>query len=184
MNIKGGSKILTMYWFIIILLVAGGIFAMVYSFYNYPYDVRELEGEVMINSVADCLSTGGEIDEALFEEGEFSESFKSNFLEECHLNLEVEEVFQKNFDEKEEIWQGNPQYYLKINFYNSTNLEESLFDISEGDRNLIADCNIQEEKEYLRTARCVEKGFFSFNGEDLYLIKILVAVKKTEKNVK
>jgi len=173
MNKKGGSKIITMYWFVIILIVAGGIFAMVYSFYNYPYDVRELEGEIMINSIADCLSTGGEMNEKLFEEGEFSEVFKTNVLEECHLNLEVEESLEID-----------PQYYFKVDFYNASNLNIPLFDISEGDKNMIADCNIQEEKEYLRTARCVEDDFFSFNEKDLYLIKIIVAVKKTEKNVK
>ncbi len=184
MHKRGGSKVLTMYWFVIVLIVAGGIFAMVYSFYNYPYDVRELEGEIMINSIADCLSTAGKMNEKLFEEGEFSEGFKTNVLEECYLNLEVEEVWQKNFDVKEEIWQGNPQYYFKVDFYNASNLNIPLFDISEGDKNMIADCNIQEEKEYLRTARCVEDDFFSFNEKDLYLIKIIVAVKKTEKNVK
>jgi len=78
----------------------------------------------------------------------------------------------------------DPQYYFKVDFYNASNLNIPLFDISEGDKNMIADCNIQEEKEYLRTARCVEDDFFSFNEKDLYLIKIIVAVKKTEKNVK
>jgi len=43
---------------------------------------------------------------------------------------------------------------------------------------------IQKEKEYKREVKCVEDGFFSFNGEDLYLIKILTIIKKTEKNVK
>jgi hypothetical protein len=185
-NKKGGSKILTMYWFVIVLIIAGGIFAMVYSFYNHPYDVRELEGEIMINSIADCLSGEGKMNDELFEEEEFSESFKTNILEKCHINLEVEEVWQENFDVEEEIWQGNPQYYFKIDFYNASNLNVPVFDISEGDKNLVADCNIQEEKKYKRTARCVEDDFFSFNKDngDLYLIKILSAVKKTEKNVK
>ncbi len=175
MHKRGGSKVLTMYWFVILIIVAGGIFSMVYSFYNYPYDVRELEGEIMINSIADCLSSKGEINSELFDENEFSESFRTSVLEKCNLNLEVEESLEID-----------TQYYFKIDFYNASNLNVPVFDISAGNKNLVADCNIQEEKEYMRAARCVEDDFFSFNKDngDLYLIKILSAIKKTEKNVK
>lgn len=173
-NKKGGSKIITMYWFVILIIIAGGIFAMVYSFYHYPYDVRELEGEIMINHIADCLSNKGELDSELLNEEGFSQNFSEDFLEKCHLNFDVEE----------EVWEEEPQYYFRVNFYNATNLENSVFEISKGNLNLVADCNIQEEKEYKRTARCVEDDFFSFNGENLYLIKILTIIKKTEKNVK
>lgn len=183
-NKKAGSKILTMYWFVILIIIAGGIFAMVYSFYHHPYDVRELEAEIMINHIADCLSSQGNLTSELFNEEGFSESYKNNFSDNCHINLNVEEVWQKNFDVEEEIWGGEPQYYFRINFYNAINLENSVFEISKGDNKLIADWNIQEEKEYKRAAKGVEDGFFSFNGEDLYLIKILTIVKKTEKNVK
>jgi len=172
-NKKGGSKIITLYWFVILIIVAGGIFAMVYSFYHYPYDVRELEGEIMINHISDCLSNKGELNSELFNEEGFSQNFSENFLENCHLNFEVEDV-----------WEEEPQYYFRINFYNSTNLENSVFEISKGDNKLIADWNIQEEKDYQRIAKGVENSFFSFNGEDLYLIKILTIIKKTEKNVK
>ena len=172
-NKKGGGKIITMYWFVILIIVAGGIFAMVYSFYNYPYDVRELEGEIMINHIADCLSSQGNLTSELFNEEGFSQNFSKDFLENCHLNFEVEES-----------WEKEPQYYFRVNFYNAANLENSVFEISKGDNKLIADWNIQEEKEYKRTAKGVEDSFFSFNGENLYLIKILTIIKKAEKNVK
>ena len=172
-NNKGGSKIIAVYWFVIILIVAGGIFAMVSSFYHHPYDVRGLEGEIMVNQIADCLSSQGNLTSGLFEEEGFSESFRNTFLDTCHINLDVEESLERE-----------PQYYFKINFYNATNLENSVFEIFKGAKNIVKDCNIQEEKEYERTAKCVEDSFFSFNGEDLYLIKILTIIKKTEKNVK
>jgi len=184
LNKKGGGKIIAMYWFVMLIIIAGGIFAMVYSFYHHPYDVRELEAEIMINHIADCLSNKGELNSELFNEEGFSQNFSENFLGNCHINLGVEEVWQKNFDVEEEAWGGEPQYYLQINFYNAINLENSVFEISKGNLNLVADWNIQEEKEYKRTAKGVEDGFFSFNGEDMYLIKILTIVKKTEKNVK
>lgn len=172
-NNKGGSKMITMYWFVILLIVAGGIFAMVYSFYHHPYDIREIEGEIMVNHIADCLSNQGKLNSELFNETRFSEFYKDNVLENCHINLDVEDSFENDV-----------QHYFRINFYNATNLDTSVFEISEGANKLTADCNIQEEKEYDRTAKCVEDSFFSFNGEDLYLIKILTIIKKTEKNVK
>lgn len=172
-NKKGGGKIMAMYWFVILMLIAGGIFAMVYTFYYHPYDVRELEAETMINHVADCLSNQGNLTSKLFNEQGFDQNFSIDFYENCHLNFEAESSF---LDE--------PQYYLKVNFYKAEDLENSLFEISKGNLNLIASCNIQEEKEYEKEAKCLEDGFFSFNGEDLYLINILVVIKKTEKNVK
>jgi len=60
-NKRGAEKVLSVYWFVILLLVAGGVFAMVYNFYHHPYDVREIEANLMINTVADCVSTGGKI---------------------------------------------------------------------------------------------------------------------------
>jgi len=172
---KAGSKIISVYWFAMILLVAGGIFGMVYLFYSHPYDVRELEAEALSNSIANCLSNQGEINKAILDSEGFNESFKNNFLEECHLNLNSEDIFG-----------GIPQYYLEIHFFNSNNLEKSLFNFSEGNLNLISSCEIQKEKEYQREAVCLEKEFFSLDkfNEELYLIKILTIVRKTEKNVK
>ncbi len=171
---KGGSKVLSIYWFVILLIIAGGIVAMVYSFYNHPYDVRHLEGDIMINSIADCISRQGRINSGLLNSGEFSQSFKNNFLNECHINFNVEEIFE-----------NEPQYYFEVTFYNSGNLNNSIFNIPKGNSNLLASCNIQDEKEYKREIKCIEDDFFSFDSSgELYLIKILVAIKKTEKNVK
>ncbi len=173
-NKKGGGKILTLYWFVILIIVAGGVFVMVYSFYNHPYDVRELEGEIMVNYIADCLSSEGELTSTLFDEEGFSQEFSEDFLRNCHLNFDVEE----------EVWGVEPQYYFRVNFYKATNLENSVFEIFKGNLNLVVGCETQKEKEYKREVKCVEEDFFSFNGENLYLIKILTIIKKTEKNVK
>ena len=58
LNNKRGGKILSVYWFAILAIVAVGIVAMVVVFYGKPYDVRKSEAEIMINNVADCLSDG------------------------------------------------------------------------------------------------------------------------------
>jgi len=44
---------------------------------------------------------------------------------------------------------------------------------------------IQEEEEYERLAKCVDKSFYSLDElGSQYIIKILVVVRKLEKNVK
>ena len=164
---KGGDKVISVYWFVILIIIAGGIFAMVSSFYNHPYDVREVEAGIMINKISDCLSTAGELN------FELNQQLKDNFLDNCNLNLNVEDKWEK------------PQYYFEINFYKEDDLTNSNFTITLGDKALTASCNIQEEKEYKREVKCVEDDFFSLSETgELYLIKILSIVKKTEKNVK
>lgn len=171
MNNRGEDKILAVYWFAILVLVAGGIFMMTVSFYNHPYDVREIEAEIMINNIADCLSQNGEMNSELFKESAFSEDFKNNFLAKCNLNFEAEE-------------NEEGKYYSGVSFYKAENLDALAYEITGGNKNLIASCEIQDEKEYKREAVCVEKTFFSLNRENLYLIKILSAIGKAEKNVK
>ena len=172
-NRKGGDKVISVYWFVILILVAGGVYAMVSSFYNYPYDVREVEAELMTNKIADCLSASGQLNSDIFGEEGFNQEFEDNFLDECEINLNSELDIN-----------GVLQYYFKIDFYSEDNLENSVFEIVYGNKALPASCDIQEEKEYKREAKCVEDNFFSSHENKLYLIKILSIVKKTEKNVK
>jgi len=173
MDKHGTDKILSVYWFVILIIVAGGIFAMVYTFYHRPYDIRELEAGIMINQIADCLSEQGKLNSGLITGGKFNEDFKNNFLEKCHLNFNVENDWDK------------PQYYAEINFYDVGDVGNSIFNISEGDKDLISNCEIQKDKKYERLAKCVERRFYSLDEEDnQYLIKILSVVRKTEKNVK
>jgi len=170
---KRGDKVLSVYWFAILILVAGAIFAMVYVFYHHPYDIRKVEANVMINKVANCLSEEGRLNSNLIDEGKFNEGFKDNFLEECSMTFDVEDK-----------WEDEVQYYLEINFYNSSKGGGNVFNIAEGNKNLVLSCEIQDEKEYKREAKCIEESFFSLDGDNLYLIKILSVVRKAEKNVR
>jgi len=167
MNKKGTDKILSIYWFAILFIVAGGIFAMVYSFYHHPYDVREIEANLMVNHVADCLSSGGMLKSEII----LDSVFEDNFMEICALNFEVEEG-----ELQDEI-----QYYLEVNFYES---ENNFFSLSKGNLNLVSSCGLQEDNGEERLAKCVERDFYSLDGEKLYLIKILSIVRKTEKIVR
>ncbi len=167
---KTGDKILSVYWFVILILVAGGLFGMVYVFYGTPYDIRELETKLMIDKIADCVSYAGRINLNLISQGTFNENF--NLSTNCNLVFNSEE------------W-AEEQYYAEVNFYKIDNLNNALFKISDGNNNLLTSCEIQQDKEYSRLAKCQRGSFYSIdNSNNQYIIKILASVRKAEKNVK
>lgn len=168
-NKQGTDKILSVYWFVILMIIAGSVFAMVYIFYNYPYDVREIEANIMINKISDCVSENGKLNLKLFNEGKFNPNF--SILNECDFNFETE----PSFSQKE-------HYYTEINFYNLNG--ESVLKLSEGYPNIKTDCEIKDEK-YKRLVKCVDRSFYSFDeSENSYLVNVLSIIRKTEKNVK
>ncbi len=175
LNKKGAEQILAVYWFLILILIAGGIFAMVYVFYHGSYDVRDVEANIMINKLADCLSEGGYLREEFFNIT--NETFllnKNNFLEMCRLNFNVEEK-----------WEDEEQYYVEINIYNFGEINKPIFEISEGNKNWEGFCELQDDKEYEKLVKCVRKRFYSLDEEkNQYLIEVLSIIRKTEKNVK
>ena len=168
---KKGDKILSVYWFAILILVAGGMFAMVYIFYGTPYDVREIEANLLIDKIADCVSYAGKINLNFISNGQFN-SNNEDFLNKCHL------IFSSN------EWE-NEQYYTEIGFYNLESLDNPVFEIKKGNPNWLASCALQENKEFGTLAQCSKKSFYSLdNLNNQYIIKILTVVRKAEKNVK
>jgi len=167
---KRGDKIISVYWFAVLIIVAGGIFGMVYVFYGTPYDIRELEVNLLINKIADCVSYAGRINSNVVSEGVFNKDF--NLSNDCNLILTT--------DEWEEV-----QYYTKVDFYNINNANTPIFTLANGNSNLLTNCEIQEDKEYSKLAKCADGSFYSLDSLDnQYIIKILTSVRKAEKNVK
>jgi hypothetical protein len=178
MNKKGAEKIISVYWFIILILVAGGIYGMVYVFYDHPYDIRELEANILINNIADCISQKGVIDNQIFNatSGDVDENFKNNFLDVCKINFKVENEFD---------WNKNEQYYIGVSFYSVENLDKPFSIISKGNTKLVSDCDIKDKKVFGILSKCVKKRFYSVTKENKQiLIDVLSIVRKTEKNVK
>ena len=165
-NKKGAEKLISIYWFAILILVAGTIVYMASVFYGNPYDVREIETSLLINKAADCLSDKGKLRHQLTEE------FKTNFLEKCHFN------FNTNNNEG--------QYYIEIEFYDFENPEFSTFNIIEGNVNLK---NFLEDFPGSNSIVSSSKSFYVLNdkNEEIpkeLIVKILSIIRKTEKNVK
>ena len=169
MNKHGTDKLISVYWFAILFIVASAIVYMTISFYGKPYDVRELEANTLTNHIADCLSKAGYLKENILG----NEDFKNNFLENCNLNFDVEDTYD---------WNEQGQYYVGVEFSQEENL---VFEISEGNKNIISSCGVESEVEKEKLAKCVEKKFYSLDSAgDVYSVKILSIVRKTEKNVK
>jgi hypothetical protein len=172
---KGADKIISIYWFIILTLIAGGVFAMAYSFYGSPYDVREIESEILTNKIADCISYRGLINSELLNDGVFDEIFVNNFLKECNLNFNTQ-------NEWEDI-----QFFSVIEFYNFSNIENPILTINNGNINFIGSCDIKTTsgKDYEKLVKCNKNSFYAVdNSNNQYLIKIISGVRKAEKNVK
>src|SRR4030042_353619 len=169
---RRGDKILSIYWFAVLVIVAGGIFAMVYIFYGAPYDVRETEANLFINKVADCVSYAGRLNTNLISGGKFNQTFSSNFLGECHF------IFGSSEWEEE-------QYYTEINFYKPEDSNNPVFSINAGNNKWGRYCPIQKKKEKEKLTKCVRKSFYSLDElNNQYIIKILAVVAKTKKNAK
>lgn len=157
-NCKGTSKIMSVYWFVILVLVAGAIVYMVSIFYGHPYDVREIEANILINKVADCLSENGKLNDNLFDkEGAFNEEFR--ILEECHLNFNTAD--------------NEGQYYIEI--------ESKEFKITEGNINLKTFFETSPSSSSIFKS---EKSFYVLNDKNEELIvKVLAVISKTKENV-
>lgn len=159
---KGAEKLISIYWFMILILVAGTLVYMVSVFYGNPYDVREIEVNIMTNKAADCLSDKGKLRYQLAEE------LKTDFLEKCHFNFNT--------------GNGGGEYYIQIEFshFNNNNLLD--FNISEGNINLK---NFLEDSPKSNFIVSSSKSFYVLNsdGEEL-IVKILSIIRKTDENVK
>ena len=139
MKNKRGDKIISVYWFAILFIVASAVVYMAALFYGAPYDVRGIEAEILTDKVADCLSQGGYLKEGVLG----NEAFENNFLDECNLNFEVEEAYG---------WEEQEQYYLEINFYefdqsNLDSLGERISKIVKGNVNLKTSFLLEQSKE-------------------------------------
>ncbi|RLG10189.1 hypothetical protein DRN73_08460 [Candidatus Pacearchaeota archaeon] len=180
---KAATKFVSVYWFVILFLVAGGIYSMVYIFYSHPFDVRALEAKTLAYKIADCISWKGEINLKIFNKsGDFQRDF--DLLKECGINFNVEDEYG---------WDKQEQYFANASFYGvfdiATNHELSdkngkIGELKAGNSRLFDDCQTYGEK-YKYVAKCFNKRFYAVtkSGRQI-LIEIFTAVRKTEKNVK
>ncbi len=160
---KKGDKIISIYWFAVLFIVAAAIVYMVVSFYGKPYDARETEVNILTGKIASCLSEAGYL-----KEGVLAPEFKNNFLERCRLNFQTEDIYG---------WREQEQYYIEANV-SSFSSGQMISSVSAGNRNLREFCNQGKNSPV-----CLERILYSLDKtNNQYKINILSIVRKTEKN--
>ncbi|MDP3965979.1 MAG: hypothetical protein Q8Q04_00425 [archaeon] len=167
---KKGEKLISVYWFAILVIVAAGIVLMVNAYYGNSYDVREVESRVLADKIANCIYFGGKVNPLLLTpQGVFREDFRDLFMERCSLNFSVEGEFTRI------------PYYTSVEFLSFESLR-SQFSIFAGNNNFKSDCNIKVEGNE-KLAKCSEKEFYmKTDSGKIYLVKILSIVEKTNEN--
>jgi len=173
MSKKEDSKVISIYWFIILVVVAGGVFLMANLYYNAPYDVRQIEANVLSEKAANCIYSGNKFNKDFVSgQGVFKDEFRDNFLKKCSLYFNPPSQFDI------------VQYYIEVNLYEYPGVKNVAYKINAGNPNGKEDCASKEE-EHEKFLVCSEKEFYgkSDTGK-IYLIKILSVVRKAEQNVK
>jgi len=170
-NKVGADPILSIYWFVIIIVIGVGLVGMVYIFYSAPYDIRSVEAEILSNKLADCIARNGKIDYS------FISDKNTNVFEKCSLNFNIEKEFQS----KEE------QYFFKIEILELNSNPYSKIVMSGGNINWEGDCFIVDKQgePYKNLVQCSEKRVYAVNdSSNQFLIRVLSGVGKNEKNIK
>lgn len=163
---KGAEKIMSVYWFAILFIVAAAIVYMVAAFYGKPYDVRNTEAELLADKIADCVSYAG-----YMRDGVMTQDFKTNLLQNCNITFNVEDQFG---------WKQQEQYFLEIDFYDFGSYPgQSVFNASAGNSNLKDLCSLNGGKLPL----CLSRQMYVIDKQGKqYIVNIFTIIGKVEKN--
>ena len=170
MNKLGDGKIVSLYWFLILFLVAAAVVYMVALFYGNPYDVRDAETRALSNKIANCISSEGVIEQVFLEGG-------LDLLTKCKLNFKVEEVYG---------WTEESEYYVEVEIrsYNTDSYTAGAVvnNLVSGNINLKDYCG--GEFRSSNFPACLEREFYGLDERGVsYLVNVITVVRKTEKNI-
>ncbi len=162
---KKGEKVISVYWFVILFIVAAAIVYMTAVFYGNPYDVREIEADILTDKIAECLTDSGYL-------ADLKGMNQENFMQKCNLNFETEDVYG---------WKEQEQFYVEaeVREFDTAN-PGILLKVNKGNENFKDFCSIKGEG----LPFCLERNFYSIDKQgNKYDIRILSVVGKVEKNV-
>ena len=80
-NKKGGEKILSIWWFVVLAIAGGSIVIGVLMFYSADIDTRSLESAVLVERVSACIVNDGILNQGIV-------GGKFDFFAECGLDKE------------------------------------------------------------------------------------------------
>jgi len=97
MNKLGSENLLSIWWFLVLVIVAGGIALGVFMFYSADVDVREVEAGIMANKIYDCLNDNGHLKGDVFLKD-------FDLYKECDINRNV-------------FFEDGTGYYLNVSIF-------------------------------------------------------------------
>lgn len=157
-NKKADERVLSIYLFIIYIIVAIGIVSGVLLFYG-ALDIREVEAEVLTDKVIDCLTEQGKLKTGVLE---------WENLDNCKFN----------FKDNSQKYDGEEQYYVQIEFYDFDNSKEIRSSIEKGRKDFFQYCELDGDK----LPKCNMKEIYILNNGDKILLRIYSVVGKVAKN--
>ena len=144
------AKLLSLWWFFVLVIIGTGIIAGVLIFYSQNIDTRAKEAEILTSKIINCLVEQGDINEDFF-----SEDF--DVYSWCGLN--------------KGILTKNGLYFFRIEVFSLKG--DLLKDTGVFGANFEEDCNIAERVlKAEKFPRCSKKSIFVKSNEEV--IKLVV----------
>lgn len=169
-NKRAMEKILGIYWFAVLVIVAGAVVGMVVMAYSIGFDVRSVESDFMIQKISRCIAEGGFLKIDL-------ENFQGDLLQECGMYFgEIPE---------------DSEYFVAIDWYEKAEWEgKSPSDITKSNKRITAGRGSLEDigcqNNIGGNAPYCRSGWFYVlqEGEEQkqLMVKITAAVNKVEEN--
>jgi len=149
MNKKADSKLLSVWWFVVLLVILVGIVGGTFMFYSSKIDMRLLEGDVLSSRIMGCIIDRGYISQNFIDD-------KFDIFKTCNIS---QSIIDKS---------GN--FYLNISVYDLNS--KLIIEKSYGNRAFVQECAVgaamTEAKNF---PKCTQKStnVLNLKGELLKL---------------
>jgi hypothetical protein len=155
-NKFAGERVLSIYLFIIYIIVGIGVVSGVIIFYGAPLDVGKLEAGILTDSVIDCLVDEGELNGEVLK-----------------LDFPLMDFCKFDFEDNTEKYDGEERYGVKVEV-REFDLEILKNEISAGRADFFELCGSEGDK----LPKCDLKEVYVLNKKKQYLLRVQSAVGK------
>ncbi len=132
MNKRAGEELLSIWWFFILAVIAGGITLGVIIYYSSDVNSNESEANILLNRIINCVSEGGSLKAEIFNDA-------FDIYKECNLD---KKMFVRESD-----------FYFNLSVIKN---EVVLKSIVGGDFSFEADCRAVKKAVAEKYPKCAE----------------------------
>lgn len=170
-NKKAGERILSIYLFVIYIIVCIGVVSGVILFYGARLDIRTAEAGVLSDKVIDCITEKGMLNEEVLKD-------KFDILNYCNFDI------KDNSDSSK----GDEQYGVRIELFdfnscsndnNQVVCSNEIQKIEAGRKDFLEYCGLAGKK----IPKCDKKEVYILDNGNGILMRITSSVGQIEKNV-